>query len=103
MRSQPLAWVSAPLHLHTQHIALPGLPAQERPLIQCWSCRYMADEARSLKAYGELPDSSKCLQSLHNGCKAVCERSQVTDCAMQESLWACSLLTSLFYGCSSCQ
>ena len=46
------------------------------PLIQTLSCRYMADEARSLKAYGELPDSSECLHSLQNGCKAVCERSQ---------------------------
>ena len=53
-----------------------GLPAQECPLIQRLSCRYMADEARSLKAYGELPDSSKCLHSLHNGCKAVCEQLQ---------------------------
>ena len=43
-------------------------------LTQCLSCRYMADEARSLKAYGELPDSSKCLHSLCTGCKIiVCE------------------------------
>ena len=74
--SLPLAWLNAPLHQQMQHIASPWLPAQKRLLIQCLSCRYMADEARSLKAYGELPDSSKSLHSFHNGCKAVCERLQ---------------------------
>ena len=68
--------IIASLHLQIWHIVSLGLPAQECLLIQCLSCRYMADEARSLKAYGELPDSSKCLHSFHNGCKAVCERLQ---------------------------
>ena len=66
-------------------------------LLTLWICRYMADEARNLKQYKELPENSKCSIS---ACHAGFQMSTVSSCQCNCMLTLCWCLG---WCCSPCE